>query len=62
MPSGNSGPRSNTYSESKYSNWAEYDPHDLEIGTIPDNLRPKENFRDIHIYISSHFSMLHIYT
>lgn len=50
MLSGSSGPRSNTYSESKFSNWTEYDPHYLEIGSIPNKLKEKENFMDIKIY------------
>jgi len=34
-----SGRRSNIYSESKYTNWSEYDPFDLEISTLPDRLK-----------------------
>ena len=35
----NSSQRSNRYSESKYTNWTNYDPFSLEISTLPNNLR-----------------------
>lgn len=35
-----SGERSNSYSESKYTNWSQYNPFDLEISVLPKNLHP----------------------
>lgn len=38
-----SGERSNRYSESKYTNWCRYNPFDLEISALPDDLRSELN-------------------
>lgn len=38
-----SSERSNRYSESKYTNWARYNPFDLEISTLPSELKPEIN-------------------
>lgn len=39
------GERSNVYSESKFTNWARFDPFDLEINSISDKLRPESIFK-----------------
>jgi hypothetical protein len=38
-----SSERSNRYSESKYTNWSRYNPFDLEISTLPEELKPEIN-------------------
>ncbi|HEY9880213.1 MAG TPA: hypothetical protein V6D29_17285, partial [Leptolyngbyaceae cyanobacterium] len=38
-----SGERSNRYSESKYTNWSQYNPFNLEISTLPGELKPELN-------------------
>lgn len=37
------GERSNMYSKSKYTNWSRYNPFDLEISALPENLHSKLN-------------------
>jgi hypothetical protein len=49
------GERSNRYSESKYTNWSRYNPFDLEISALSENLYSKFDIatdsRIISIYV-----------
>lgn len=49
------GERSNIYSESKCTNWSQYDPFDLEISSLPEHCKPEASTRlksgSISIYI-----------
>jgi hypothetical protein len=38
-PTRGAGPRSNIYSESRFTNWATHDPHELEINALPPRMR-----------------------
>ena len=37
------GERFNRYTESKYTNWSQYNPFDLEISSLPEYLKPKDS-------------------
>ncbi len=55
-PKRGSGTRSNMYSESKYTNWREFDPLDGEIEALPPSVRPSLilEFGDERIPIFQH--------
>jgi hypothetical protein len=54
-----SSERSNRYSESKCTNWSRYNPFDLEISTLPDDLKPELNIETGTAAISVYIRDLH---
>ncbi len=54
-----SSERSNRYSESKCTNWSRYNPFDLEISILPDNLKPELNFEIGAAIVSVYLRDLH---
>lgn len=59
-----SSERSNRYSESKYTNWSRYNPFDLEISALPDELRLEINIETgaevVPVYIRNlHADFIH---
>ncbi len=59
-PKRGSGPRSNAYSESKFTNWQRYNPFDLEACALPADLKPDRVVQvSEHISIPIYVSRLH---
>lgn len=57
-PSGASGPRSNIYSSSKFSNWSRYNPWDMEIDKAIQRLPKSSSKPQIHKFpVHSDFMM-----
>ena len=53
------GERSNNYSGSKYTNWSRYNPFDLEISSLPEDLKPRLSIEIDSTSISVYVRSLH---
>lgn len=54
-----SSERSNRYTESKYTNWSQYNPFDLEISTLPDDLKCELNIETDTAIVPVYIRNLH---